>query len=575
MKLPKSKSEWDNANDYFKANINISSEITCINTEVENIQTIIYSYFKEHVGVSEKVTVVDEDNLFEKYGDFSRKRLKIILQTLKDKNDPSFLGEIKFISKLLRAKYSKVAYRLKNSVDHNEKISKNFWKYCKEVFETKDVKEPEFNEEQCYQFFSKILEKSSHKCDKFPSWMKMLDTPTQVFNSSTPTYQEITKIVRKMKSSASACPLDQISILTLQNCPYLRTVVHRIISYCWDNQTVPKVWKYGFTILIHKKGSTKEPGNFRPITLEPVISKILSSVIRNRIYSFVSKNNYIETNLQKGFWDGIPGTIEHTELLTYIINHSRRKQRDMVITLLDLKNAFGEVSHDLLRMTLKIHHVPEEIISLINEFYTDYHVSVGTKSFVTDPIAVERGVLQGDCLSPILFNLCFNTLLRTIDEERIRLIGYYFNECLTPRHWFQFADDTAVITSSSEDNQLLLHVFSKWCTWSGLIVRVEKCKTFGVRKTKTTSIQYKPYLKICNEMVPQVEINDRFKYLGKEFSYDMTTDFVEAELKEDMTSYLKTLDSLPLHPHHKVSVITKYIYSKLRWRLSIYSISET
>ena len=378
-----------------------------------------------------------------------------------------------------------------------------------------------------------------------------------------------------MKSSASACPLDQISILTLQNCPYLRTVVHRIISYCWDNQTVPKVWKYGFTILIHKKGSTKEPGNFRPITLEPVLSKILSSVIRNRIYSFVSKNNYIETNLQKGFWDGIPGTIEHTELLTYIINHSRRKQRDMVITLLDLKNAFGEVSHDLLRMTLKFHHVPEEIISLINEFYTDYHVSVGTKSFVTDPIAVERGVLQGDCLSPILFNLCFNTLLRTIDEERIRLIGYYFNECLTPRHWFQFADDTAVITSSSEDNQLLLHVFSKWCTWSGLIVRVEKCKTFGVRKTKTTSIQYKPYLKICNEMVPQVEINDRFKYLGKEFSYDMTTDFVEAELKEDMTSYLKTLDSLPLHPHHKVSVITKYIYSKLRWRLSIYSISET
>ena len=76
-------------------------------------------------------------------------------------------------------------------------------------------------------------------------------------------------------------------------------------------------------------------------------------------------------------------------------------------------------------------------------------------------------------------------------------------------------------------------------------------------------------------MVPQVEINDRFKYLGKEFSYGMTTDFVEAELKEDMTSYLITLDSLPLHPHHKVSVVTKYIYSKLRWRLSIYSISET
>ena len=93
----------------------------------------------------------------------------------------------------------------------------------------------------------------------------------------------------------------------------------------------------------------------------------------------MSKNNYIETNLQNGLWDGIPGTI--------IAGESKK-------ILLDLKNALGEVSrHELLRMTLKFHHVPEEIISLINEFYTDYHVSVGAKSFVTDPIAVERGIV--------------------------------------------------------------------------------------------------------------------------------------------------------------------------------------
>ena len=84
---------------------------------------------------------------------------------------------------------------------------------------------------------------------------------------------------------------------------------------------------------------------------------------------------------------------------------------------------------------------------------------------------------------------------------------------MKPRHWFQFADDTALITLSQEDNQLLLSVYTKWCTWTGLKVRVDKCMTFEIRKDKTTSVQYKPYLIIANEMVPQIDIDKRFKYL--------------------------------------------------------------
>ena len=93
--------------------------------------------------------------------------------------------------------------------------------------------------------------------------MKMLDTPTQVFNSSTPTYQEITKIVRKMKSSASACPLDQISILTLQNCPYLRTVVptsyHKLLLGQSDSTESMEVWIHN---LNPQKGLCKRTSKF-------------------------------------------------------------------------------------------------------------------------------------------------------------------------------------------------------------------------------------------------------------------------------------------------------------------------
>ena len=195
----------------------------------------------------------------------------------------------------------------------------------------------------------------------------------------------------------------------------------------------PQVWKSAFTILIYKKGNNSDPSNFRPITLQPVLAKIYSSLIRNRIYQFLLKNKYIESRIQKRFGEGMSGTIEHTELLSYIINHARNKQREAVITLLDLKNAFGEVDHRLLIKVLEFHYIPEEIKTLIRDYYNNYHAIIGTDNFTTDQINIKKGVLQKDCLSPLLVNMVINTLIKSIDEERIRCIGYTFNYCLVTK----------------------------------------------------------------------------------------------------------------------------------------------
>ena len=119
-----------------------------------------------------------------------------------------------------------------------------------------------------------------------------------------------------MKSSVSPCPLDQISVIALKNCPYLRTQLWRFISKAWENALFPKTWRQGITILIHKKDSNKNPGNFRPLTLQLILSKIFTSVIRNCIFTFVLQNKYLETNLQKRFWEKVSGCMEHTETLT-------------------------------------------------------------------------------------------------------------------------------------------------------------------------------------------------------------------------------------------------------------------
>ena len=187
----------------------------------------------------------------------------------------------------------------------------------------------------------------------------------------------------------------------------------------------PSYRKHAFTILIHKKGSNIEPSNFRPITLQPVFEKIYSSLIPERIYNFLLKNQFIESNIQKGFWRAISGTIEHTELLTHIIKHAKNKQHQTIFTLLDLKNAFGEVDHKLLLKVLEYRHIPDEIKLLITDYYKNYTTTIGTDTYTTDPLIVRKGVLQRDCLT-LLFNIVINTLIKTIDEEGIRFMAYNF-----------------------------------------------------------------------------------------------------------------------------------------------------
>ena len=84
---------------------------------------------------------------------------------------------------------------------------------------------------------------------------------------------------------------------------------------------------------------------------------------------------------------------EHIYCLLHIINNARLKQRGSVVTLLDLKNAFGEVNHNLLIDSIKIHHVPAEIVQLITSLYSDDNISILTDNSMTSPIKVQRGVL--------------------------------------------------------------------------------------------------------------------------------------------------------------------------------------
>ena len=208
--------------------------------------------------------------------------------------------------------------------------------------------------------------------------------------------------------------------------------------------------------------------------------------------------------------------------------------------------------HTLQRTILEYHHIPTHVINIVESLYQDYFTSIATDEYITAPIRVSRGVLQGDSLSPLLFNLVVNMLINSIKQGKTSCIGYVYDGCISPKHWMQFADDTAIVTSLESDNQHLINALSKWASWAGLLVRVDKCKSFAMKKVSTSTVQYEPYLTVNDERIPPVELNDQMTYLGKDFNFLMSCDHIKNQLTTEIDQYLQKTNLLPLHPQQKI-----------------------
>ena len=102
--------------------------------------------------------------------------------------------------------------------------------------------------------------------------------------------------------------------------------------------------------------------------------------------------------------------------MAYIISQARIKHRSLVITLLDLKNAFGEINHNLIAMS------PHHIKVVIKSLYTNFKTSIITSSFNTSFMPVGRGVLPG----PFLFSLSFNTFIQHIKSDQYRQFDFSY-----------------------------------------------------------------------------------------------------------------------------------------------------
>ena len=277
-------------------------------------------------------------------------------------------------------------------------------------------------------------------------------------------------------------------------------VLHSLCCSIWETCQWPNDWKQQELVMLHKAGSVKECGNYRTIALLSHTSKILLGIILNRLKA---KVEFELADEQAGFRPG-RGTGDMLCAIQAVLeklNAMKKDQQDAYVIFIDYSKAFDNVHHDNLVQTLLNMGFPPHLVALIQSLYTDQNAKIRWNGTHTSPFNIAKGVRQGCILSPHLFSIYTEQVMRDSDTDiqGIKVGGRKVSN-------LRYADDTALCAQSHQEASYLINKVNE--------VGQEKSLKLNVKKTKTFYIgdddNYEP-IKIGSEDLERVE---HFKYLG-------------------------------------------------------------
>ena len=170
------------------------------------------------------------------------------------------------------------------------------------------------------------------------------------FKLGTVTVDDVSKELSKLSNDkAMGNDLLPIKLIKLAT-PFLKQPLTHIINYSITSGTVPDNWKFSRVVALHK-GGTKEACNYRPISILPILSKILERIVFNQLYEYLNENGIIN-KYQSGFR---PLHSTTTALLNVTDDWLKSIEDGKVViaVMLDLKKAFDTVDYDLLMQKIQ------------------------------------------------------------------------------------------------------------------------------------------------------------------------------------------------------------------------------
>jgi len=380
--------------------------------------------------------------------------------------------------------------------------------------------------------------------------------------------EEIEAVIKDLPKG-KACGEDNIPAELLQSMGEKGLdIMTKLINKIYKSGYIPEDFRKSIFVPIPKVSKAKDCGDFRTIALISHASKILLHLIKKRITPIIERQlseSQMGFRKGKGTRDAVFQLRMISERITQLNTEKTiqgktvRKSKKLYLCFVDYQKAFDRVKHDKLLEVMEKANIPELERRLILNLYWRQHASVRWNGEVSRDVTVERGVRQGCVISPLLFNLYSEFMIREAmeDMEGITFNGINFTD-------LRYADDAVLLADKRKKLQKMIDRLNETCKEYGMEINVKKTKVMIINKAKT-STGTKRHVMLNGVPLEQVT---RFKYLGSWITDDARNDIdITARIGMAKASFWqnKELMRRNIRFKTKLRVLNSYVFSVLNY----------
>ena len=282
-----------------------------------------------------------------------------------------------------------------------------------------------------------------------------------------------------------ATGLDEISanILKITN-PYITHVITHICNLSIKTNTFPDKWKHAKVTPLFKKNSKHDVNNYRPISILPILSKIIEKHVALQLYEYLNVHKLISAR-QSGFRPQHSCETALHQMLDEWYN-SISKNQSIGILFVDFCKAFDMVDRDILMKKLKVYKFSDNALTWFDSYLSNRKQCVKVNSTLSSKLTVKSGVPQGSILGPLLFLVYINDLPLEPKLDNTTM----------------FADDATSSASAQTDNevgkelQIKANNMDKWCAKNKMVLNADKTKFMLLKPKRMAKATHQTKLKI-------------------------------------------------------------------------------
>jgi hypothetical protein len=282
------------------------------------------------------------------------------------------------------------------------------------------------------------------------------------------------------------------------------------LNRCWNTCNFSDEWSKVIICPIFKKGDYTDAGNYRPISLLNTGLKLFTMLMSNRLNSWCEEKKSISDS-QAAYRKGY-GCEDHIFVLNAALQANTSERRKLFALFIDLSKAFDSIRHERLWSKLKAIGISGKFLRNIQSIYANAKAHIRTRHGTSKEFPLKNSVFQGETLSPKLFTLFIEDIVKILYQSGVTSIKIGKAEL----DILLYADDMVLLAYNVFDLQSKINVLCNYFKQNDLQINLSKTKCVIFRRGNRKIM--KPTV-FWND--GEIEIVDKYIYLGVPFYSNM------------------------------------------------------